>query len=206
MLEALLHLQDGGPLVPLNQPRIWGVTGPRPQNFGFHNPDSLLEPLTKLLIRLFRAHTPELINSRLALGMDTAAVLAARELGIPYVTFDVGKDQHARWSKADQQRYIELWRGAVRHEPVVLPLDVSFNQRVDLCNRNLVLSSEVLLALDLGSSGTQRTMRYAKHLPVHVFDLQPSWEVHVAPLGIPKSSTPLQRAHNAEAHTKRRHP
>ena len=154
---------------------ILGITGHRPQSFGFSN-ISLHNKIKYAIVSYLEKAKPDLLVTGMALGVDTWAAEAAIDLGIPFEAAVPFIGQEGRWSTEDQRRYKTLLEAAIK-VTVVSPGSYSA-EKMHIRNAYIVNKCTTLLAIYNGSKtgGTYNAVEFAKTTGKQIEIINP-WEL-----------------------------
>lgn len=153
---------------------IVGVTGHRPEGFGFNydwKGDEWLW-LRQMYRGLFNSHATERVITGMALGVDTVVAGVCRDEGIPYVAAVPFEGQESRWPPTSQKLYHELLEAA---EEVVIVSKGGYQPwKFHVRNQYIVDNSDLLIAGYTGikTGGTASTIEKArkKNRPIIILD------------------------------------
>ena len=124
-----------------------------------------------------------------ALGVDTDAVIVARELGIPYHFFAPCHEQHNKWPRDSQLMWIDHWNNAATRRYIhegTYPGAWVMQRR----NEAMVDFSNLVISFWNGTAGgTANCITYARTKGIEVLNFNPT-EADLS--GIPKRSPQAQ--------------
>lgn len=146
---------------------ILGITGHRPSSLGcgYNIPNLIFNKVYNSIKQKFIELKPEKIISGAAQGVDTWAIMVAKELNIPYIAAVPFDGQDSLWPDSAKEEYNKILNSAER--VVVVSFGLYSAEKMQIRNRWIVDNSDCLLAVwnGINRGGTYYTVKYAENKP-----------------------------------------
>ncbi len=152
---------------------ILGITGHRPPKVGGYKEDSdMTYSIKAALYTAIREHSPTMLITGMALGVDMWAAEMAIELNIPFIAALPFVHHDQMWPEVAQQRCRHILEKA--YSIYTISLGAYTPWKMQIRNEWIVLNSEKLIAVWDGSDGgTANCVRFAEKHGTLIQRIQP---------------------------------
>lgn len=151
------------------------LTGHRPDKLGGYSED-VYGRLLRLALDWFEENSPQLVNTGMALGWDTAGAEAAYLLGIPFIAYVPFAGQEDSWRPASRKLYRNLLDKA---DDVIYVCEPGFAAwKMLKRNEAMMDNCDAVLAMWNGdkTGGTAHAVQYALSKKATIYNLWESFQ------------------------------